>query len=216
MGNRRSHAKGGSSPLWHWTRESAPGSTAQAPQHTLCWQTPTLILDPELLQAVVVIRIDMPSMSYWEEVQTIFTPQPTPPSPGFCLCLQFISAFLYSVLFWFSLWTSYNISLGPSCEYNKIFNVHVHFESVCKSWVYLFLEIIFQKWSGLSNSLSPRRESCSQPKFCLFIDYVVFLSRCLSSSSLSLKICVIIDEWSLFWHGELKNRVDSLQLKPNF
>lgn len=55
MGNRRSHAKGGSSPLWHWTRESAPGSTAQAPQHTLCWQTPALILDPELLQVVVVI-----------------------------------------------------------------------------------------------------------------------------------------------------------------
>lgn len=120
------------------------------------------------------------------------------------------------MLFWFSLWTSYNISLGPSCEYNKIFNVHVHFESVCKSWVYLFLEIIFQKWSGLSNSLSPRRESCSQPEFCLFIDYVVFPSRCLSSSSLSLKIHVIIDDWSLFWHGELKNRVDSLQLKPNF
>lgn len=142
-------------------------------------------------------------MSYWEEVQTVFTPPPTAP-PGFCLCSQFISAFLYSVLFWFSLWTSYNISLGPSCEYNKIFNVHVHFESVCKSWVYLFLEIIFQKWSGLSNSLSPRRESCSQPKFCLFIDYVVFPSRCLSYSSLSLKIRVIIDEWSLFWDGELK------------
>ena len=215
MGNRRSHAKGGSSPLWHWTRESAPGSTAQAPQHTLCWQTPTLILDPELLQVVVVItdrhakHVLLGRGSDYLHSPTHSTP------PGFVFACsssqhsftQCYSDFLFEPVI-ISAWAP-PVSTIKSLMYMFILNL-------CKSWVYLFLEIIFQKWSGLSNSLSPRRESCNQPEFCLFIDYVVFPSRCLSSSSLSLKIHVIIDEWSLFWHGELKNRVDSLQLKPNF
>ena len=139
MGNRRSHAKGGSSPLWHWTRESAPGSTAQAPQHTLCWQTPTLILDPELLQAVVVIRIDMPSMSYWEEVQTIFTPQPTPPPPGFVFACsssqhsftQCYSDFLFEPVI-ISAWAP-PVSTIKSLMYMFILNLYVSHEFT-SSW----------------------------------------------------------------------------------
>ena len=98
MGNGRSPSKERQvTTVTLQQRECFPGTQLRL-SSTPCHQNLTPLLDSELLQAVAAIA-DRQAEYGLPGKGSNHLHSPTHCAPGFCLCLQFVSAFLYSALF---------------------------------------------------------------------------------------------------------------------